>query len=169
VMITHNLKPRFTLGSDQVVCPGNTLVLSPALNAAWQLNWQDGSAASTFTITQPGLYSLTATNNCGSTSDDIIVSKGVCKVFMPSAFTPNNDGLNDYFKALGTETVTKFDLRIFNRWGEMVFQTTDKSKGWNGKLGGIDQSSAVFVYTLQYTDLNSPQPQVLRGTFLLMR
>ncbi|MBL7745155.1 MAG: gliding motility-associated C-terminal domain-containing protein [Chitinophagaceae bacterium] len=169
IRITHNLKPRFTLGPDQVVCPGSPLVLNPAINNGWQLAWQDGSANSSYTITLPGSYSLTATNNCGSTTDDIIVSKGVCKVFIPTAFTPNNDGRNDLFKALGTETVTKFDMKVFNRWGEIVFQTTDKSKGWDGKLGGVDQSSAVYIYTMQYTDINSSQPQVLKGTFVLIR
>ena len=169
VRISHQLKPKFTLGPDQVVCPGNPLVLTPALNPTWQLSWEDGSTSPTHTISEPGQYSLSAINNCGSTTDDIIVSKGVCKVFMPSAFTPNNDGLNDYFKALGTETVTKFELKIFNRWGELVFHTTNKSAGWNGKLSGVEQSSAVYVYVVQYVDINSPQPQTLKGTLTLIR
>jgi len=101
--------------------------------------------------------------------DDIAVIKGVCRVFMPSGFTPNNDGLNDTFKALGTETVSKFDLKIYNRWGQIIFQTTDRSKGWNGKVGGVDVPSAVFIYMMEYTDLNSPQPQRLKGTFVLIR
>jgi gliding motility-associated-like protein len=169
IKISHNLKPRFSLGSDQTVCEGSPLILNPVLNSAWQLSWQDGSINPTYTITQPGTYSLTATNNCGSTTDDIVVSKGICKVFVPTAFTPNGDGKNDYFTALGTETVTKFEMKVFNRWGEIVFQTTDKSKGWDGKLGGVDQSPAVFIYILQYTDINSAQPQLLKGAVTLIR
>jgi gliding motility-associated-like protein len=169
IRITHTLKPRFTLGPDQAVCPGNPLVLAPALNQSWQLTWQNGSAAPAFTVTAPGQYSLTATNNCGSTTDNITIANGICKVFMPGAFTPNNDGLNDLYRALGTETVTKFEMKIFNRWGGIIFQSTDKLKGWNGRLGGTDQPSAVYVYTVQYTDLNSSQPQFLKGTFLLIR
>ena len=169
VRISHNLKPRFTLGPDQVVCPGSPLVLTPALNTTWTLAWEDGSTTPTHTIVEPGLYSLTATNNCGSTLDEINVLKGVCKVFMPSAFTPNSDGLNDFFKALGTETVTKFELKVFNRWGEIVFQTTDKSRGWDGKVAGVAQASAVFIYTLQYIDINSPQLQTVKGSVALIR
>jgi gliding motility-associated-like protein len=169
VRINHNLKPRFTLGPDQVVCPGSPIILSPALNTNWQLLWENGSTAPTHTVTEPGQYSLTATNNCGDTFDEIIVSKGVCKVFMPSGFTPNNDGLNDVFRALGTETVTKFEMKIFNRWGEVVFQSIDKSRGWDGKVAGVMQASAVFIYTVRYIDINSPLPQTLKGTLTLIR
>ncbi len=168
VSISYNLKPGFTLGPDQFICPGNNIVLSPVVNAGWQLVWQDGSNGSSYTVSQPGTYTLSATNNCGSTADVITVSKGVCKVFMPSAFTPNNDGRNDVFRALGTETVTQFHLKIFNRWGQVVFETTDRTKGWDGRLNGQLSPAGVFVYTLQYSDSNQPGPQYLKGTFVLI-
>ncbi|HEY6504611.1 MAG TPA: gliding motility-associated C-terminal domain-containing protein [Chitinophagaceae bacterium] len=169
ITVNYNPKPKFTLGPDQAICPQTNIVLSPVLDPTWQLSWQDGSTAPTYTITQTGTYSLTATNNCGSTADDMSVVNGVCKVHVPNAFTPNNDGLNDLFKALGTETVTQFNLKVFNRWGEVVFQTSDKTRGWDGKLSGVALPSAVFIYVLQYTDMNSPQPQTLKGTFVLIR
>ena len=168
VLINYDLKPRFTLGPDQAICPGMTITLKPVLDPAWQLAWQDGSTAPTYTITQTGSLSLTATNNCGSSIDNVIVSKGICKVFVPSGFTPNNDGLNDLFKALGTETVTELQMKIFNRWGEIVFESNDKFKGWDGKYKGKMQANGVFVYILEYKDNNSPEKITLKGTVTLI-
>jgi gliding motility-associated-like protein len=169
VLVSHNLKPRFTLGNDQYICAGNPVILKPVLNPAWQLSWQDGSGSPSYTITQPGTYSLTATNNCGSTLDEIKVDKGVCSVYVPTGFTPNNDGLNDFFKVMGTENVARFVLKIYNRWGELVFQTNDKNSSWDGKWKGATQPASVFIYTLQYTDVNDPVTRFLKGTFTLIR
>ena len=81
IIINYILKPRFTLGPDQMICPGNSIILNPTLNPTWQIRWHDGTTNPTHTVTQPGNYSLSATNNCGTTQDDITVSKGICKVY----------------------------------------------------------------------------------------
>ena len=94
IIINHTLKPKFTLGPDQTICPGNKIILTPLLNPAWQWIWQDGTTAPTITILQPGSFSLSATNSCGTTSDQVLVTSGLCKVFVPTGFTPNNDGRN---------------------------------------------------------------------------
>jgi gliding motility-associated-like protein len=133
------------------------------------LLWQDGSTGPSFTVTQTGSYGLTATNNCGSATDDVLVSKGTCRVYVPTGFTPNGDGKNDLFKALGVETVSDFSLKIYNRWGEVVFETADKTKGWDGRIRGANSPSGVFVYVLKYTDMNLPEPQSLKGSFVLIR
>lgn len=139
------------------------------LNPAWQWIWQDGSTAPTITILQPGSFSLSATNSCGTTSDQLTVSSGLCKVFVPTGFTPNNDGRNDLFKAFGTETVTDYDLKVFDRAGQVVFQTSDKNKGWDGKMNGLPFPSGVFVYILKYKDLILAEPVLLKGTVALIR
>ena len=169
INIRYILKPRFTLGPDQMICPGNSFILNPTLNPAWQIKWQDGTTNPTYTVKQPGTYSLSATNNCGTTQDDIIVSKGICKVYVPSAFTPNNDGLNDLFRVTGTEVISEFELMIFNRWGELIFKTTDKTKGWDGKLKGASLSTGTFVYLLKYKDNTSGKSESLKGTVVLIR
>lgn len=169
IVINHNLKPRFTLGPDQLICQGNTITLAPALNAGWTLRWQDGSSSPSFTVTQPGSYTLDATNQCGTTTDQVQISKGLCSVFVPTAFTPNNDGKNDLFRALGTEAVSEFSMRIFDRYGGTVFETNDKNKGWDGKLKGSPLSTAVFVYLIRYKDIYTAETQVLKGTLTLIR
>ncbi len=169
IKINYNLKPRLTLGPDQLICPGNTITLNPALDPAWQLRWQDGSSNPIYIVTQPGLYNLVATNTCGTTSDAIQILKGLCSVYIPNAFTPNGDGKNDLFKAFGTELVTDFDLKIFNRYGQIVFTTTDKYKGWDGKLNGQDSPGGGFIYLLAYKESSSAELKVTKGTFILIR
>jgi gliding motility-associated-like protein len=139
------------------------------LNPAWQINWQDGTSGPTYSILQPGIYKLSATNNCGTTTDDLVVSTGLCKVFVPNGFTPNNDGKNDLFKAFGTESVTEYDMKVFDRGGMVIFQSRDKSKGWDGKLNGVPFSSGVFVYMLHYKEGNTAEQVLLKGTITLIR
>jgi gliding motility-associated-like protein len=169
VIINYNLKPKFTLGPDQLICPGNTITLNPVVDPLWQLQWQDGTSNPVYTITKTGTYSLTATNTCGSTSDDIIVSKGLCTIFIPNAFTPNGDSKNDLFKVFGTELVTEFNLKIFNRYGQIVFETSDKNKGWDGKLNGTNSPGGGFIYLLSFKESSSPEVKVVKGTFILIR
>jgi gliding motility-associated-like protein len=145
-IINYNLKPTFTLGPDQFICQGNSITLSPVLDPLWQLSWQDGTTNPTYVVTQAGLYTLTATNSCGSTFDDVLFSNGVCTIFVPKAFTPNDDGLNDLFKILGTDLLTQFNLKIFNRYGQIVFETNDKSKGWDGRVK-VRHHLKVVLYT----------------------
>jgi gliding motility-associated-like protein len=169
VRVNYNLKPRFTLGSDQFICPGNSILLDPTLNPTWQLRWQDGSTAPTYTVTQPGIYSLAATNNCGTTQDVALFTKGICKVYIPSGFTPNGDGLNDLFRVTGVEVISEFNLKIFNRWGQIIFETNDKTKGWDGKLEGTVLSTGTFVYILKYTESTTGLSQTSKGTVTLIR
>jgi gliding motility-associated-like protein len=169
ITVNYNLKPRFTLGPDQFICQGSPVTLAPVTDPSWQLSWQDGTHNQSYTVAQPGTYILTATNNCGSATDEILFSKGQCRVYVPNAFTPNADGRNDLFKALGTELVTQFNLRIFNRYGQVVFETSDKSKGWDGKFNSKPSPGGAFVYVLSYKEMNDPQPVVQKATFLLIR
>lgn len=72
--------------------------------------------------------------------------EGEQKLYLPNAFTPNNDGLNDIFRPIFTGPATKFDFRIFNRWGQLIFQTNTPNEGWNGMFKGTAQPKDVYVY-----------------------
>jgi gliding motility-associated-like protein len=169
IVLNYNPKPTFTLGADQLICQGITVTLSPVVDPAWQLRWQDGTSTPTYVVSQPGTYSLTATNTCGSTTDEVLFSTGLCKIFVPGAFTPNGDGLNDEFRIFGTGLVTQFNLKIFNRYGQVVFETSDKTKGWDGKFKGQASPKSGFVYLLSYADINATDVKTMKGTFMLIR
>jgi gliding motility-associated-like protein len=74
-------------------------------------------------------------------------------VSIPNAFTPNGDGLNDRFLVFG-EDITAFHLQVFNRWGELVFESFDQDAGWDGRFNGIDQRLEVYAYVVRgsFTD-----------------
>lgn len=87
---------------------------------------------------------------------------------MPSAFTPNGDGRNDVIRPVlvGIKQLNFF--RVYNRWGQMVFSTSQGSKGWDGTVGGNKQSSDNFVYMVQAVDYTG-KVIVKRGNFVLVR
>jgi gliding motility-associated-like protein len=89
-------------------------------------------------------------------------------VFVPTAFTPNGDGLNDVIRpiAVGIQKINYFS--IYNRWGQMVYYTTQNKTGWDGNLKGRPQASAVYVWMLSAIDYLG-KPLFLKGTVTLIR
>ena len=89
-------------------------------------------------------------------------------VFVPSAFTPNGDGLNDVIRpiAVGVQEIKYF--RIYNRWGQMIFHTTTNEHGWDGRIKGTLQGTNVFVWVVSAIDYLG-NPIFLKGTFTLVR
>jgi gliding motility-associated-like protein len=169
IQITYVDKPLFTLGNSQFICPTQNIVLSPAVLPTWQLQWQDASTAKTFTVTQPGIYYANATNICGTSRQQIQITQGLCTIFVPAAFSPNGDGKNDIFKIAGTSLVSNFHVQIFNRFGQQVFETTDKYKGWNGQYNNQPAEQATYIYILQYKESVTGQQKLYKGSFVLLR
>lgn len=169
INVAYTLKPHFTLGADRPICNGELITLQPVLDTSWTLKWQDGSTQPSLLISQPGSYMLRASNTCGTTADTIMISKGQCEVRVPNAFTPNGDGINNTFRALGVDDVTQFKLTVYNRYGQVIFQTKDKYSGWNGKIHSRDADVGVYLYVIQYTNRGDNIPTTLKGTFTLLR
>ncbi len=106
-------------------------------------------------------------NGCQVSDDYTVVVLNEAVVMTPSAFTPNGDGLNDYFGPIG-KVPESYRLQIFNRNGEMVFKSTAISQKWDGVYKGVKQPSSVFVYLIEYKDLQN-KPHQQRGTLTLIR
>ena len=85
---------------------------------------------------------------CLDTAAVKVVVAPVNDIYIPSAFTPNGDGKNDILRILGPG-IQELDFKIFNRWGQLIFSTTDVRKGWDGTLGGKTQPGDVYVYTIK--------------------
>lgn len=116
-------------------------------------------------------YVVRVFNNAGcydSASVKVTVFKTNPYVFVPSAFTPNGDGLNDVIRpiAVGVQKINYF--RIFNRWGQLVFSTTANGHGWDGTIGGALQGSNVYVWMVSAVDYIG-KPIFLKGTVTLIR
>jgi gliding motility-associated-like protein len=90
--------------------------------------------------------------------------------YIPNAFTPNGDGLNDVFRITGLppEAVTKFNMQIFNRWGEVVFTSNSILNGWNGTFNGQYCPEGTYVWVIYYEDSNK-RTVTNKGTILLLR
>lgn len=108
-------------------------------------------------------------NNCIG-KDSIVINQKLCTetFFIPSAFTPNADGKNDYFKPIITGNVQRYLFTIYNRWGQKIFETARLQKGWNGTINGKQQDMNVFVWTCTYQFVGAP-PKFDKGTISLIR
>jgi gliding motility-associated-like protein len=105
-------------------------------------------------LIQDQYYIVTGTTPEGCEGwDDIRVKvyKGP-DIYVPSAFTPNNDGRNDLLKAIPVGIKEFHYFRIFNRWGQIVFSTQDFSKGWDGRINGVEQPTGTFVWIADAVD-----------------
>ncbi|MBL7762305.1 MAG: gliding motility-associated C-terminal domain-containing protein [Chitinophagaceae bacterium] len=120
-------------------------------------------------------YKLTVQNEylCTASAYAIVKTYTGRKINIPSAFTPNNDGLNDVFYIMAGKEVTKVvNLSVFNRWGEKVFESTnspanDRSYGWNGTLKGKNAEGGVYVYLATVEFVNGKEQ--FKGTVTLIR
>lgn len=166
---------KFHLPNDTVLCAPAQI----ALDATWpdiqKYLWQDGSTNYTLTADKTGLYTVQLTDNKGCTKKDSVkvTVQGCeeCELYTPSAFTPNNDGLNDKFKALpkcSNIGLQSFKMRIYNRWGQPVFSSSDIQTGWDGTFKRNPQDGGVYIYYIEYAFKKN---QVLRkkGTIVLVR
>ncbi len=86
---------------------------------------------------------------------------------LPNAFTPNGDGFNDVFKLLG-DHISSCDMKIYNRWGQLVFSTTDPTIGWDGKFQGKDAAMDAYVYSCYYVKTDGTSNN-LKGSVVLFR
>jgi gliding motility-associated-like protein len=168
IMIHQTAIPYFTLGRDTSICNGEQYVLTPSLTVAASLLWQDGSGGSSFVVTKEGIYSLTASNQCGTYTDSIVISSRLCNILMPTGFTPNNDGLNDVFRVKYPFAVKTFHMLVYNRWGEKVFETNHINDGWDGSFKGEPAIQGTYVWVISFVD-NDNKTQQLTGVVTLIR
>lgn len=132
----------------------------------------NASSASPVSLPQDNIqYVLTISNSVGCKSTDTIdvhLFKMAPDIYVPTAFSPNGDGLNDVLKplALGMKSIQYFS--IYNRWGQLLFTTTEFGAGWDGKFGGREQATGTYVWRAAGTDyLNKPHEK--KGTVVLIR
>jgi gliding motility-associated-like protein len=106
--------------------------------------------------------------NCADTSSaQVIEISDASQIFIPNAFTPNNDGVNDVFRARGPD-YEKFYLAIYNRWGELIFESERMKDGWDGKHRGKEQDPGVYGYYLK-TSCDGNNEIFQKGNFTLVR
>jgi len=152
------------------LCQFDKISIGPSANYS-SYTWSTGSMQQFITVEKAGSYILTVKDNNGCSGIDTtrIIEK-ICHtgVYIPTAFTPNNDGLNDLFRARVYGKTTSFKLEVYNRYGERIFETTDPDAGWNGTYKGTPQSTSVFVWQCFY-QLTGEKHAFKKGTVVLIR
>jgi gliding motility-associated-like protein len=130
--------------------------------------WNDNSRSQKLDVTHPGTYwvEVTDSNNCkGRDSITILPCE---KLAIPNAFTPNGDGINDVFRPTVYGTLLHYTLTIYDRWGHMIFRSSNPGKGWDGTLSGVLQPNGTYVWNCQYQLLGN-KPDHKSGTVILIR
>lgn len=122
------------------------------------------NSATTYTIR----LIVSDTSNCSDTAYHILKVVDNCYIAVPTAFTPNGDGLNDYLYPLNAYKATNLLFRVYDRSGQILFETRDWTKKWDGTFRGIPQATAVYVWMLEYTD-DKGRKVSLKGTSVLIR
>ncbi len=167
-------QPYINLGPDTSICIGSeSLILKDMINTgnpAAQWLWNNGQTGPAITVVEPGYYYSTVNiNNCYA-SDTVWVQND-CYMNIPNAFTPNGDGVNDYFypRQYLTRGLTEFTMNIYNRWGELIFQTTTlDGRGWDGRFNNVDQPEGVYIYVIDAV-FKDGQKEHHQGNVTLLR
>ena len=175
----------FTVGFEgpSIQCPKD---YAPFVNnstgdvTTWNWNFGDGTSSDQQTpdhlYPQTGVetnYTVTliGTNEygCSDTAAHTIDVLRSCFIAVPSAFTPNGDGVNDYLYPLNAFKAENLSFRVFDRYGQMVFETSDWQKKWDGTINGHAQPAGTYVWVLSYTDGETGKRIFQKGTTILIR
>lgn len=176
--------PLVDAGKDQTIAVGSSVTLTPVLSSDVRtLRWSPEKWIDCVTCPQPTAspkqttkYTLEVANQGGCVSRDDVTLFVICvegNLFMPNTFSPNGDGTNDVFYPRGKGIYGIKSFRIFNRWGELIFeqgniQANDITRGWNGTYKGKLASQDVYVYTIDVVCENN-QVFSFKGNVALIR
>ena len=176
------IKAAFTYPAE--LCPTDTAVFKDASTGyitSWAWYFDNGN---TSTAENPPAQTYPAATRETSYPVQLIVKNDVpcydtvyhtlkvlysCYIAVPSAFTPNGDGHNDYLYPLNAYKAINLQFRVFNRWGQQVFETQDWTRKWDGTINGNPQASGVYVWWLSYTDIDTGKHHEQKGTTVLIR
>jgi gliding motility-associated-like protein len=163
LVTVDNLIPVLNLDAAIPWCEGDIITLDAEQPFSASYLWSNGAVSSLIDVSQPSLYSITVTTLCSVVSqevdvfpaDDCIVPEVKDDLFIPNVFSPNSDGINDlFFVSFGPDlNVTSMQGSIYDRWGNLVFSSTEIPFTWDGTFGEKEVLPGVYVYVLQVSHL----------------
>ena len=160
--------PTNFLPKDQDLCSGNVLKINVPGYKSYL--WNTGESIRNIEIRKAGNYVLTVTSfdNCVGT-DTLTIQETTCiPIGIPNAFSPNSDGRNDYFNPTINAEILDYQLHIYNRSGQLIFQTKDYATGWDGRFKGQQQSPDNYIYQISFRNMAGKRFEY-KGNILLMR
>lgn len=175
VAVTVQAIPQVSITPQAYICPGDNESVILAANSPDQVSYywpQLGDSTRTVRVSRSALYAVLVTNAAGCLVRDTVAVSDRCepRLLVPDAFTPNSDGVNDTFEVFPTYT-TDYDIKIFNRWGEIIFASDNAEQKWDGTYRGALYPSMLYPYVISYKSQYFPErPKAYkRGSILLIR
>ncbi len=161
---------------DTVICEERFPFYLTNPNKGSHYVWNNENGVQNFRVEQPttDIIASVKVGQCWFTDTVSVLSQGKCgcETYIPNAFSPNNDGLNDYFKPLflGGCAPLQYQFLIFDRWGNLVYKSNNEfDKGWDGSLNGKPLKSDVYYYNIYYKSNTLTEPFSEKGSITLLR
>jgi len=173
VPVVVHANPEINISYYDTLCSESSVLLNPGSGYVSYL-WQDGSTDQQLLAAGNGVFWVVVTDQNGcSTKDQVILRPCDLYIYVPTAFTPNGDDLNDTFKAI-TNVDGDFDFMmiVYNKWGEEIFSSTNINKGWDGTFKGKECMADVYTWIIRFDALNNynfSQKSPQTGTVTLLR
>lgn len=182
--IDLGLQMKADFETNNIICPEDPATfINKSTGDISTYSWDFGNGNSDESLTpQDQHYPLSETEKTYSVQLTVANQKGCsdtavqtlkvlksCYIAVPSAFTPNGDGLNDFLYPLNAFKADHLEFKVYNRLGQVVFSTKDWTEKWDGKIKGEPQSSGVYVWTLKYTHRDTGKKFFLKGSTVLIR
>ncbi len=177
VMVIVNPIPTISLTNDLTIVQGSSIDLLALGGGTY--SWSPASALSCTTCANPTANPLSSTTYCVEVTDngcvssdcvDVIVDVQCGELFVPNVFSPNADGKNDVLEVkINPNCVTDYNMVIFDRWGEKVFESNNINISWDGTYKGKTLDNAIFVYYLKITLLNTDSPILKKGNVSIIK
>lgn len=170
VTINDSFSQVLNLSPDLFLCEGDSLILKLDIDEATFL-WSNGSTESEITVKEEGSYKVLATyesSGCVQEYSSLVLLKNCFQQKIPTAITPNGDGLNDVYRPVVLDSAKNYQLLIANRWGEILFKSSDHTEGWNAKYKNEYVAIGIYLVSIYYVD-EFGIPHYYNGTLRVLR
>jgi len=159
---------------DSVItkCEGKSMLIGVALSSPLiNIIWENGDTTDYIPISAAGTFSFTVSTPCESKQGTITVTEEqcYCNVYLPNAFTPDGQLVNNVFQVKYDCPFDTFELLIFNRWGELIYSSTNPDDYWDGTYIGQPAQDGVYVYKLKYTSAETQTYKEMAGHVSVLR
>jgi gliding motility-associated-like protein len=167
--IEETALPTIDIQADAVLCPGEEKRLEVVSESVADYSWSTGQTTPDITAREWGLYTVEGSNECGTALDSLLLQPFGCDncLYIPNAFSPNEDGRNDLFIPIAVCPLEDFEMKVFSRWGALMYETQSLDNGWDGTFKGEKLGSDVFAWFISYTQAG--QQIRLEGDISLIR
>lgn len=167
ISVFESTKPAVNIGKDTFVCSNKPVILNAGNNTASGYLWNTGETTASIIINKAAIYSVTVTGNSCVVYDTIVVFPGDCAIFIPNAFTPNNDTRNDFFGISNAMAFQDFSMKIYNRYGQVIFSTKSITDKWDGKYKGKYVPVGSYPWSIIYINAKG-YTKWLNGSVLVL-